>query len=119
MNSAADSNHTCYIYPASNFNGDLTESLSESERYHFESKANRQKKIYRILSHRNRECSNVQHFSDVPIELLPEMLTSIQQYSEYHLGDNRLPDQDDRDVKSLSVVYEIMRKWDQAISLYE
>ena len=47
----------------------------------------RQKKIYSVLSSRNRDCSNVEHFEDVPVELLPDMLQSIQRYSHYQMGD--------------------------------
>ena len=45
----------------------------------------RQKKVYSVLSSRNRRCSNVGHFDDVPVELLPDMLRTIQQYSNYHV----------------------------------
>ena len=114
LNSAADSNHTCNILdPDDNeINGDPDTCDP------YEPKALMQKKIYSVLSSGNRESSNVHHFDDVPIELLPEMLTSIQKYSNYHVGANA-PPKDNRDVKTLSVVYEIMRKWDQVISVYE
>ena len=114
LNSAADSNHKCMIIYESDMeiNGD-----PESECY-FEPKAVRQKKIYSVLSSRNRECSNVQHFGDVPVEFLPDMLTSIQQYSEYHLGDKPPPKRNDG-AKALSVMYEILRKWDKTLSVYE
>ena len=76
LNSAAESNHTFYIDRISKFNGD-----SETED-NFGQAAVQQKKIYHILSARqDRQCSNIQHFDDVPIEFLPDMLSSIQQYS--------------------------------------
>ena len=113
LNSAADSNHTCLmINPVSRFNGDSMRGDL------FESKAARQKKIYSILSARNRECSNVQYLDDVPVEFLPDMLSSIQLYSEYHLRD-KAPPKHSKDVKTLSVVYEILRHWEKAFSVYE
>ena len=107
LNSAAVSNHTCYIDGASEFNYKR-----------FEPKALRQKKIYNVLSERNRECSNVQHFGDLPVEILPEMLASVEQYSDYHVGESALA-RHDEDVSSLSMVYEITRFWDKSVSLFE
>jgi len=78
----------------------------------------RQKKIYSLLSSRNRNLSNVQYFDDIPVELLPDMLSSIQQYSEYHCGKNA-PEQDDDDTNALSIVFEVMRRWDESFSVYE
>lgn len=109
LNSAASSNHTCRIrYP------DLRYGYNGACDW----KLNRAKKIYSLLSSRNRQCSNTKAFGDVPLEFLPDMLSSIQGYSKYHLGDDS-PDEDTSDTKALSVVYEIMRWWDKAISLYE
>ena len=51
LNSAYDSNHTCHIYGVSRFNGSWSHRL--------EPKQVRQKKIYHILSERNRECSQM------------------------------------------------------------
>ena len=50
------------------------------------------------------------------MKVMPDMLCSIQRYSEYHLHDD-FPDQDDDDIKTLSVVYEIMRRSDKALSI--
>ena len=74
-----------------------------------------QKKFYSVLSSRNQESSNVQHFDEVHVEFLPGMLRSIQKYSEYHIGDNSPPKRDE-DIEALSVVYEIMQNWDKAFS---
>ena len=111
LNSAADSNHTCAIkYPSG---GDEIQGLDTSEMNGdpdssvvFDPMYIRQKKIYSVLSSRNRECSNVGHFDDVPVELLPDMLDPIQQYSKYHIGKDT-PGQASRDVNPLSLVYEI------------
>ena len=50
------------------------------------------------------------------MKVMPDMLCSIQRHSEYHLRD-ALPDQYDDDIKTLSVVYEIMRRSDKALSI--
>ena len=76
-------------------------------------------RIYRILSGRNIEQSNVKYFDDVPVELLPGMMGSIQQYSEYHYVGYQMHDQDDGDCHVLSIVYEVMRRWDKVFSVYE
>ena len=118
LNLAADSNHTCFI----NLHGDERHKCEingdlEPEDL-FRPSALRPKKIYSVLSSRNKESSTVNYLDDVPVEFLPEMLGSIQQYSEYHLQDNA-PPQDDNDVNALSIVYEIGRRWDKALSIYE
>ena len=85
----------------------------------------RYKKNYAVLSSRNRNRSHVQHFDDVPVDFLPDILSLIQQYSKYHVLDHAPyrsrphPPPCVHDVKSLSVVYEIMRFWDKAFSAYE
>ena len=112
LNSAAGSNHTVVIARrhAAYYRGLNLRSRNPS--------LIRSKKIYSILSMRNRECSNAQHLDDVPFELLPEMVASIQDHSTYHVGEG-LPLQGVKDVKSLSVAYEIMRHWEKVFSLYE
>ena len=123
LNSAADSNHTCAIdYPlggdgiqgldTSEMNGDPSSELTLSPSFV------RRKKIYSVLSSRNRRCSNVGHFDDVPVECLPNMLSTIQQYSEYHIGDSDIS-QGVHDVNPLSLVYEICRYWDKSLAVYE
>lgn len=106
LNTAADSNHTFYIVGKASFNVNPLNKLSAS----IDPKKVRQQKIYHVLSSRNKECSNVQHLDDVPIEFLPDMLGSIQQYSDYSKSG---------DIGALSVVYETMRMWDKAFSVYE
>ena len=89
LNSVADSNHTCYItYPSGD---DEIQGLDTSEMNGtglgsawFDAKNVRRKKVYSLLSSRNRECSNVGYFDDIPVEFSPDMLSTIQQYSEYH-----------------------------------
>jgi len=136
LNTASDSNHNVYIeldnegvsrsynvrivFLSDNHDPDhdqLMESIARACRW---------KKIFSILSARNRENSNGQHFSEskIPIALLPEMLTSIERYSEYFDGivlDGEIvaPDRDSRDSSLLSVIYEVTRTWDEVIPLYE
>ena len=133
LNSAADSNHTCLIdYPTG---VDAIQGLDTSEmngrhdsENDFDERKVREKKVYSVLSSRNRNCSNVGHFDDVPVELLPDMLRSIQKYSKY----NVLHDEDDaeddvyspcsqgiNDVNPLSLVFEVCRYWDKSIAVYE
>ena len=135
LNSAADSNHTCYIcYPEEydyDDDGDddllegleLTEMNGNAEVEHsleapFFTGFVRQKKIYSILSSWNRTCSNVDHFEDIPVEFLPSMLESIQQYANYHVPD-RTPSQDIRDVKPLSIMFEVLQRWDKSLATFE
>ena len=121
LNAAADSNHTCTIkYPSESdeIHGLDTSEMNGNSDYHFDPVSARHKKVYSILSRRNRNCSNVGHFDDVPVELLPDMLRTIQQYSNYHVAEHT-PSQDIRDVNPLSLVYEICRYWDKSLAVYE
>jgi len=119
LNKAASSNHTCLIiYPNNdevmNENGT---GISPDERL-FDTRLVRAKKIYTVLSIGNITCSNFQQLEDAPIEVLPTLLTSIQHYSTYHVGDSA-PNQYYDDVSSLSLVYEVMRYWEPAVSVFE
>lgn len=63
--------------------------------------------------------SNVDHFDeDMPIELLPQLLSSIRMYSEYYRAKD-VPPQDTRDVKPLSIVFEILQRWDKSLAVFE
>lgn len=123
LSSVADSNHTCNIssFP-STFEG--IDEMNGGPELHlpFDEPYNtlfvRQKKVYSILSDRNQSCSNVNYFEDVPVEFLPEILVSIQQYSNYHVPENT-PRQADRDVMPLSIVCEILQKWDKSLAVFE
>jgi len=110
LSSAANSNHTCFIENHSKFNAVLDELCPPS--------VVRQMKIYSLLSLRNNTCSNVQHFDDIPVKLLPDMLSSIQKYSKYHCKEDS-PEQNEFDAHALSVVFEVMRRWDKSLSAYE
>ena len=125
LNAAANSNHTCCIDFPSDDDDDEDQFLDVLEMndsgdsdYCFIPKYVRQKKVYSLLSSRNRNCCNVEYLEDVPFELLPDMLRSIQQYSKYYVRKNA-PVQNSHDVKPLSIVYEMCRYWDESLAVYE
>jgi len=127
LNCAANSNHTCHIDFPSNHKYDHVRSINsdESSDHYLEPNLVRQKKIYSILSKRNKSSSNVVHLEDVPVELLPDMLYSIQQYSSYHdpeIGfeeEVTPPPRDTLDVEPLSIMYEICRHGNEALAVFE
>jgi len=123
LNTAANSNHTCNIkYPTGRrliggvdireMNGDKKFTIA------FAWKFVRQKKIYSVLSKRNRDCSNVKHFDEVPVELLPNMLHSIHKYSNYSTSVLEMS-QDRGHVQPLSIVYEVCRHWEDSLAAFE
>ena len=121
LNSASDSNHSCTIkYPSGDdeIQGLDTSEMNGNSDYHFDSLYVRRKKVYSVLSTRNRLRSNVGHFDDVPVEVLPDMLSTIQQYSKYH-SENSEMSQDTNYVNPLSIVYEVCRYWDESLAVYE
>jgi len=124
LNAASVCNHSCNItYPPDGsdeiegldiieMNGNRKGSVS------FGSKCVRQKKIYSILSTRNRDCSNVKHFEKVPVEILPNMLHSIQKCSSYRDEEDDIIQVRDH-AQSLSIVYEVCRHWDESLAAFE
>eukprot|EP00985_Skeletonema_marinoi_P001471 scaffold581_cov127-Skeletonema_marinoi.AAC.22 len=96
LNAAADSNHTCTV----DLGWNAVDDYNSYEQGHI----NRGWKIYLILSTRNETMSNVQHFGNIDVKLLPNVLDAVQKYATnvYH---------SDSEVKPLSIVYEVMRKW--------
>lgn len=109
LNSAADSNHTCFIYNSSFININI--NIDRGSEKPVLPLTVRRRKIYSVLSARNRECSNIQYFDKVPFEFLPDMLRSIQLYSERPVG----RDGCDNTAVPLSVVFEVMQSWSQAL----
>ena len=106
LNSAADSNHSCFIV-YTDHGADMVNDRELLEE-------NRAKKIYTILSTRNKSISNAQHFGDIDIKLLPNMMEAVQKYSDM-LSDFEKP----KHAKALSIVYEIMQRWDKVSPLYK
>ena len=140
LNSAADSNHTCNITFPDNHNYDNVRDINGTiyevdegvRSVWFDPIFTRQKKIYYILSTRNRILSNVDHFDDdMPVELLPDMLMSIQKYSNYHdqpsiysrfyhgIAFPKVPAQDTWDAKPLSIMFEMLQRCDKALAVFE
>ena len=126
LNSAADSNHRCAIrYPSveedDELEGFAMSIIEMNGDYNADTAFNpihvRQKKIYSVLSSRNRDGSNVGHFEDVPVGLLPDMLDSIQKYSNYRVEDEDIS-QVRGHVNPLSLVYEICRNWEESLALF-
>jgi len=123
LNAAADSNHMCNMkYPPDG--SELIEGLDiiemNGDRNHtlaFNAEVVRQKKIYSVLSSRNRDNSNVGHFEDIQVKLLPNMVHSIQKYSNYYQDDDI--SQAMGHVQPLSIVYEICRNWDESLAVFE
>eukprot|EP00984_Skeletonema_dohrnii_P022832 scaffold11933_cov117-Skeletonema_dohrnii-CCMP3373.AAC.4 len=99
LNAAAGSNHTCIV--------DILGRNDIDTNTHDQGHINRGWKIYSILSTRNEMMSNVQHFSDIDVKILPIMLEAVQTYAT-NVYDSK--------VNPLSIVYEIMRKWDKALT---
>eukprot|EP00984_Skeletonema_dohrnii_P007208 scaffold2601_cov127-Skeletonema_dohrnii-CCMP3373.AAC.7 len=102
LNAAADSNHICAV--ETDFIG------IDDYNSHEQGQINRGWKIYSVLSTRNETMSNVQHFDDIDVKIMPNILEAVQTYAT---------NVDDSKVKPLSIVYEIMRKWDKVFSLYK
>ena len=109
LNAASDSNHCCEVYAGSRL--DLASYNSPSG---MNMQRNRARKIYALLSSRNKTMSNVQHFSDIDLKLLPNILQAVQKYSKDMRCD---PNMDE--VHLLSIVYEVMRRWDKVTPLYK
>ena len=106
LNSVADSNHSCSVYLSVNnfWNLNWYESGNELAK---DLEKNRALKICMLLSSRNRSMSNVQHFGGMDIKMLPNMIEAVQRYANLV------------SVKELSIVYEVMRKWEEVFPLYE
>ena len=58
--------------------------------------------------------SNVQHFGDIDVNVLPHMVEAVQTYAEAeaYMGLAGIP------LTALSIVYEVMRKWDKVLPVY-
>ena len=112
LNSVAASNHYCLIESDGyDDDGNLCEAKE----------TNRARKIYALLSSRNQTLSNVQHFDDIDLKLLPNILQAVQKYSNTTMKfSNTLKYRETYDyVEALSIVYEVMRRWDKVSPLYK
>ena len=115
LNAAADTNHCCKIDMG--ISSGLTYArIFDDWNNHEEEQINRGMTIYHLLSSRHKTMSNVQYFGDIDVKLLPNMLAAVQKYYDASMEylTNKMTEAD-----SLSIVYEIMRKWDKAFPLYK
>ena len=110
LNAASDSNHTCLVICGSDWMRQFNHSSNTL--------SHRRQKLYHILSKRNRESSNVEQLGeDLSRELIPTLLESIQEYSNFMVDDNVDGERSDS-VPPLSIMYEVLRGWNMP-SLYE
>ena len=110
LNTAAYSNHCCFIPqlgPHRNFNLSNAENAME---------VNRGKKIYSILSRRHLHDSNAQYFSEIDVKILPDMLEAVQKYSIIG-GETEDEANLFESVRGLSIIYEVMRRWEKVFAL--
>eukprot|EP00956_Cyclotella_meneghiniana_P042224 scaffold248394_cov46-Cyclotella_meneghiniana.AAC.3 len=103
LNAAYDSNHSCHIDDTPEicwFNMCTNPVL------------NRRKKLYNILSRRNRNRENAAYFEsdDIGIKHIPQILSLLKPFSEHHINDEDAVEEED-DVHPLSIAFEIMRDW--------
>ena len=114
LNAAADSNHTCFVpYRCTQRELKVTNERNDT-------KGNRHRKIYNVLVRRHLlGMSNVQHFDDIDVNLLPEVLLAVQMYSTASTHSTSTSYCNNKSVNALSIVHEIMLKWDKALTLYE
>ena len=114
LNSVADCNHTCRIH---GLNWSNDPNFPHNHARYFR----RRRKIYRLLSSRNREESNVYHLNlefgnededEDTLALVPNLLESVHRYVE------RVSTQLPQYEQPLSITYEILRGWKMP-ELYE
>lgn len=111
LNSISDSNHSCSVRLESGYYR-WNRNCSFYERV-----KNRGRKIYTLLSLRNKALSNIQHFGDIDVKVLPNMIEAVQRYANmYDWSYNGVSIEN---VKPLSILYEVMRKWEEVFPLYE
>ncbi len=114
LNSIANTNHSCRVYVVGFGCWNEYRVWRDGAWRETPESLNRARKIYNLLSTRNKSMSmsNVQHFDEIDIKLLPSILEAVQRYAIaiHRAGYVR--------VEPLSIVYEVMRKWDKAFPLY-
>ncbi len=113
LNSVSDSNHSCYVYLDVYHSWNMNEEYESINDLGKEREMNRGRKIYKLLSSRNKSVSNAQHFGDIDVKFLPDIVQAVQKYASFQME----IDAEDF-VRELSIVYEIMRKWDKVFPLY-
>ncbi|KAK1739047.1 leucine-rich repeat protein [Skeletonema marinoi] len=77
---------------------------------------NRGWKIYSILSFQNQTLTNVNYFDNIDVKSLPHMIVAVQKYHDAARSYfNHNYDISTCTLEPLSIVYEIMRKWDEIV----
>ena len=113
LNSVSDSNHSCKICLDGINNPWKMNRLYESiNDLGIAREMNRGRKIYKLLSSRHKSTSNVQHFGGIDVKILPDIVLAVQKYASCQV------ETDVDFVRELSIVYELMRKWDKVFPLY-
>jgi hypothetical protein len=107
LNTVSDSNHSCFVHLDVSGSWNVNDLGRERER-------NRGRKIYRLLTSRHKSTSNVQHFGDIDAKILPNIVRAVQKYASFQSPSDYFYNY----VRDLSIVYEIMRKWDKVFPLY-
>ena len=111
LNAVAASNHSCSI------DGFDLDNISNNPSR--KSKINRGRKIYSVLSSRNREGTNVRHldaeFEDDDLKFVPKVLESV--HNHIRLAKSSTYPTDSA-VQPLSIMYGILRSWKMP-TLYE
>eukprot|EP00956_Cyclotella_meneghiniana_P016067 scaffold25134_cov43-Cyclotella_meneghiniana.AAC.3 len=105
LNAVFDSNHVCRL-----FLDGITSNSTKFNTYS-DPKLNRKKKIYALLSKRNRRRENAAVFEQdgIAIKHIPQILSLLKPFSEH--CHQTLWKQEEDEVKPLSIAYEIMRDW--------
>ena len=121
LNAAAGTNHSCKIDMGGDFSGPRYIPIFDDWNSHEEKQVNRGRKIYHILSLRNKTMSNAKYFDNIDVKILPNMLAAVQKYFDASIHYDLKNDmyKHDPKVDPLSIVYEVMRKWDKAFPLYK
>eukprot|EP00956_Cyclotella_meneghiniana_P026362 scaffold56734_cov41-Cyclotella_meneghiniana.AAC.6 len=104
LNAAYDSNHHCCLYIYRHSDIDSFNTCNDPT-------LNRRKKIYVLLSKRNRHRENASFFDldGIEIKHIPQILSLLKTFSEHSI--ERGGRREDDEVKPLSIAYEIMRDW--------
>jgi len=109
LNSVSDSNHSCFI------DADYHQMIIMQDNVVEDREINRAEKIYGLLSSRNETVSNVHDFGGIDVNLLPRVLEAVQKYAIASMDG----DGDKYRVEALSIVYEVMRRWEKVAALYK
>ena len=116
LNAAADSNNRCFLE-------DFDYHIDSNPNFSQLTEDNRGRKVYSILSFRNRTLTNVHYFGNMDVKHLPNMLEVIYAYKSVIDGEYNYPEEEYYHsylpVKCLSIIYEVMRKWDKVFNFYK